>query len=178
MVCLQLLAGWANHEPHLMLSILTRRREVILGALLLVGAFGCQTPRREQQSVPHTSAEEFPLGKLAFSYPSFRTLAALKEWGAPLDETEGFYLFEKGNAKAAVVRKTWGSGDHWNVVVVYAFDDLRTQWVARAFCNTEAQKVRVAFDRRHGVIQVHSGKGESIFSVNIAALTARRTTEW
>ena len=158
--------------------MLTKHVEVMLvGALALLAA-GCQSARVDAQANNEVTSSEFPLGKLAVEYPSFRTLDELKVWGAPRDATEAFYLMEKGDAKAAIRVETWGSGDSWNAVVVYAFDSLRSQWVPRAVWNTEAKGVRIEFDKRSGMISLRSAGGVFIVQANISALVARRTREW
>ena len=152
--------------------------EVMLVAALVLLAAGCQSTRIDSKDSQEAASSEVPLGKLAVEYPSFRTLDELKVWGAPRDATESFHLVEKGDTKAAIRVETWGSGDSWNVVVVYAFDSLRSQWVPRAVWNTEAKGVRTAFDQRSGMIDVRSAEGVLIFQANILAVVARRTRDW
>jgi len=140
---------------------------------------GCATPREDHTlATPVASAEQFPIGTLEINLRSFRTLDELKASSKPHDETEHFFVFEKDQSKVAVVLATWGSGDHWNAVIVYAYDQLRGQWAARALWDTEARNVCVIFDKRKGMIDVRSGGGVLIFRANIAAFVARRTREW
>jgi hypothetical protein len=156
-----------------------KQLEVIFAAGMVFCLVGCATPPADHAIAPPVaSAEEFPLGSLKMDLRSFRTLDELRASSKPHDETERFYLFEKNQAKAAVVVATWGSGDHWNAVIVYSYDHLRGQWTARSVWNTEARNVRVVFDKRQGTIHVRSGKGVAIFSVQVEALQARRTRDW
>lgn len=155
-----------------------RHLEVILAAGLVVYASGCATTRDDAHATNPAAKELFPLGKLAINLPSFRSLEELKTWGKPRDTTERFYLFERGEDKVAIVMATWGSGDSWNAVFVYAYDKLRDMWVARSLWNTEARGVRATFAKRSGMIDVRSGGGVQIFQANISALAARRTREW
>lgn len=157
--------------------MLTRCLELILAAALMQLAAGCQTGRTPPPAIP-PAAEQFPLGKLTIDLPSFRTLEELKAWGKPHDETEAFFLFEKGAVKVAFVVPTWGSGDHWNAVMIYAFDNLQSQWIPHSVWDTQARGVRASFDKRDGMIDVRSGRGVLIFRTNISALAARRTREW
>jgi hypothetical protein len=149
---------------------------VIVGAVLCVA--GCATPQGKQLGATSVApAEGFPLGKLEIDLPSFRTLEDLKAWGSP-DHTERHYLFEKGQAKVAVIVVSWGSGDWRDAVFVYAYDQFRGQWNPWALWDTDAKNVQVIFDKRKGTIHVRSGKGVPIFSAQIEALQARRTREW
>jgi hypothetical protein len=136
---------------------------------------GCATGPKDEPILP---ADEFPLGSLTFDLPGFRTLEELKAWQIPLDRSHTFDVFEKDDAKVAVLVVTWGSGDYARTVYVYQFDRLRTQWVARALWTTEAYNIRVTFDQRSGTIRVRSVGGAPIFSANIGALKARRTRDW
>jgi hypothetical protein len=156
----------------------SRYVEVMLASVLAFFAVGCQTVRNDSNGGRVVPGNEFPLGKLAINLPSFKTLAELEEYGKPRDGTEQFHLFHKEETKVAIIVETWGSGDSWNAVLIYVFDALRSQWVARAVWNTETRGVQVAFDKQRGVIEVRSKTGVSIFTVNIAALTARRARDW
>lgn len=99
----------------------TRHLEVILATGMALCVVACATSREDHAAAtPTTPAEEFPLGSLNVDLRSFRTLDELKASSKPHDETEHFYVFEKGQSKAAVIVATWGSGDHWNAVIVYA----------------------------------------------------------
>ena len=152
--------------------------EVVFIASLALGATGCQTTRIENPPAIHAAAEQFPLGKLTIDLPSFRTLEELKVWGKPRDETEKFYLFEKGESKVGIVVATQGSGDRWNVVFVYEYDSLRNLWAPVALWDTAVRGVRASFDKRSGMIDVRSGGGVLIVRANISALVAKRTREW
>ena len=146
-----------------------------LAAVIAISLLGCATaPTQKSQS----STEEFPLGNLTIDLPSFRTLDELRTRAKPLDGSEKFYLFPLRDPKVAVVISTWGSGDSWNAVTVYAHDELRRIWVPRALWNTESKGVNASFHERLGVIEVRSGRGAPILSMHISALRARRSTDW
>src|SRR6267142_7193517 len=137
----------------------TKHVEMIFVAGMALGIIGCATPREQDPlGTPVAAALVFPLGTLKIDLPSFRTLDELKAWSKPNNETERLYLFEKGEAKVAVVVATWGSGDHWKAVFVYAYDQLRGQWTARSLWNTEASNIRVIFNKRQGTVDVRSGR--------------------
>ena len=146
-----------------------------LAAVVAIGLQGCAAPPTRQ---PQSSSEEFLLGSLTIDLPSFRTLDELREWGKPHDASEAFHLFPAREPKLAVVVPTWGSGDSWNAVFIYVYDEFRHQWYPRALWNTEAKSVRVSFDEKLGVIEVRSGHGHPIFSANISALRPRSTRDW
>ena len=139
---------------------------------------GCQFSSPQKQHIPESATKSYPLGELAIRYSSHKTLEELAAWARPRDSTEGFYLFEGESAKIALCIQSWGSGDHWNAIVIFAFDSLRNQWTPRVVWNAETTGVRAVFDKGSGEVRVVSGKGIPIFQANIAALASYPTREW
>lgn len=156
----------------------SRYLELVILSVALLGCVGCQTAPKDIPPPAKAAPEQLLLGKLAVEYPAFRTLEDLKTVVKPLDQADGLFLFEKREAKVAVWIQTWGSGDHWNAVIIYMYDAFRQQWVPRAVWDTETRRVRVTFSKRSGMIEARSGGGTIIFQANIAALAANRSRDW
>jgi hypothetical protein len=87
-------------------------------------------------------------------------------------------LLESADAKVAVIIVTWGSGDRWNAVMLYAHDRLRDLWAPRAIWNTEAREVRVTFDKQVAKFDIRSTGGVSIFTGNLLAFSSRTNRNW
>lgn len=149
----------------------------IATACLLLTA-GCQLPSTRKQHVPESLSKIFPLGELSIKYSSYKTLEELEAWASPRDSTERFYVFEGDNSRIALCVQSWGSGDHWDAVVIFAFDSLRDQWTPRVVWNTETTGVKARFDRSSGVVRVVSGKEAPIFQASLAALASYPTRQW
>ncbi len=155
----------------------SRHLKIVLLAALVISALGCRTSQQREEASNDRSSAQSPLASLAFDLPSFRTFDELKKFGEPHDETEKFYLFEGDTSKVVLIIPAWGA-DHWNVVLIYVFDDLRQQWIARGLLNPEVKRLHASFDKSSGTIDIKSGRGVLILRTNAGVWSPRSTRDW
>lgn len=115
---------------------------------------------------------------LRVELPSFSTIEELKAYGHPGEGVESYHTFEDQGAKVVVIVTGWGSGAVRDGISIYAYDSLTRLWEPVALWDTKARGVRVEFERNSGVIQVLSKKGETIFSLSVRALVAKKSYDW
>lgn len=155
----------------------SRFLEIVFSAGLSLAVVGCQTSHELDRGDQKLANRQYPLGTLTLDLPGFRTLEDLKKFGEPHDETERFYLFEHKGHKLAIIVSAWGA-DYWNVVVIYAYDELRQQWIARGLLNPEVKGVQASFDKSNGAIEIRSGKGALILRTHLNVWPPRPTRDW
>lgn len=115
---------------------------------------------------------------LRVDLPSFATIAELKAYGKPREGVESYYTFEDWDSKVVVIVTGWGSGAIRDGISIYAYDSLTHLWEPVALWDTKARGVRVEFDKNVGIVRVSSKNGETIFSVSVRALSAKKTYDW
>lgn len=154
----------------------SRYLEIVVLSAFIVCTLGCRNNRPAVQ-LPLQAGSTGAAG-LSIELPTFGTLEELKTWYHAQAFTQSVQFIENGEARAAVIRAEWGSGDSWDAIYIYAPTGPNHQWVPRAVWNTEARNVEVNYDKALGTIQVQSAKAIPVFPANVSALAARQSRDW